>query len=86
VAEAANAIQRMQKVLIEMNVQLSNVLSDLSGVSGMTILGAILSGERDPQMLASLVQPEVQASQQEIAKSLEGNWREELLSSYSAST
>jgi transposase len=79
VAEAAHAIQRMQKVLIEMNVQLSNVLSDLSGVSGMTILGAILSGERDPQMLASLVQPEVQASQQEIAKSLEGNWREELL-------
>jgi transposase len=79
VAESASAVQRMQKVLIEMNIQLGNVLSDLSGVSGMTIVGAILQGERDPQMLASLVQPGVQASQQDIAKSLEGNWREELL-------
>jgi transposase len=78
-AEAASAIQRMQKVLIEMNIQLGNVLSDLSGVSGMTIMGAILSGERDPQVLASLVQPEVQATPLEVAKSLEGNWREELL-------
>jgi Transposase/HipA-like C-terminal domain len=58
VAEAASAIQRMQKVLIEMNIQLGNVLS---GVSGMTILGAILQGERDPWILASLVQAEVQA-------------------------
>jgi transposase len=38
----------MQKVLTEMNVQLSNVLSDLSGMSGMKIIGAILEGERDP--------------------------------------
>jgi transposase len=42
IAEASSAIQRMQKALIEMNVQLSNVLSDLSGVSGMTIIAAIL--------------------------------------------
>src|SRR5436190_3288773 len=48
VAEASSAIQRMQKVLIEMNVQLSRVLSDLSGVSGMNIIKAILEGERDP--------------------------------------
>src|SRR5947208_10901697 len=48
VAEASSTIQRMQKVLTEMNVQLSNVLSDLSGVSGMKIIGAILHGERDP--------------------------------------
>ncbi len=48
VAEAGSVIQRMQKVLTEMNVQLSNVLSDLSGVSGMKIIGAILEGERDP--------------------------------------
>jgi transposase len=79
VAEAASAIQRMQKVLIEMNVQLSNVLSDLSGVSGMAIIGAILNGERDRQMLAALAEPEVQASAEDIAKSLEGNWRPELL-------
>lgn len=79
VAEAATAIQRMQKVLIEMNIQLSNVLSDLSGVSGMAILGAILDGERNPQTLAALAQPGVQATPAEIVKSLQGNWREELL-------
>ena len=62
VAEAGSAIQRMQKVLIEMNVQLSNVLSDLSGVSGMKIIGAILKGERDPWTLAAMVEPEVKAS------------------------
>src|SRR5262249_59209609 len=52
VAEASSVIQRMQKVLTEMSVQLSNVLSD---VSGMKIIGAILEGERDPWKLASFV-------------------------------
>jgi transposase len=79
VAEASSAIQRMQKALVEMNIQLSNVLSDISGVSGMSIIGAILGGERDPWELAALVQSGVKASQENIAKSLEGNWREELL-------
>jgi transposase len=79
VAEAGTAIQRLQKVMIEMNVQLGNVLSDLSGVSGMSIIGAILEGERDPEKLAALVQPGVKATPADIAKSLEGNWREELL-------
>ena len=79
VAEAGSAIQRMQKVLTEMNIQLSNVLSDLSGVSGMKIISAILEGERDPWKLAALARPEVKATPEEIAKSLEGNWREELL-------
>lgn len=79
VAQASSAIQRMQKALIEMNIQLSNVLSDLSGVSGMAILHAILAGERDPRKLAALADPQVKASQAVIAKSLHGNWREELL-------
>ncbi len=79
VAEASSAIQRMQKALTEMNIQLSNVLSDLSGVSGMSILKAILDGERDPWTLAAIVQPGVKATPQDIARSLEGNWREELL-------
>ncbi len=79
VAEASSVIQRMQKVLIEMNVQLSNVLSDVSGMSGMKIIGAILEGERDPWKLATFVEPEVKAKPEDIAKSLEGNWREELL-------
>jgi transposase len=79
VADASSAIQRIQKALIEMNVQLSSVLSDISGVSGMNIIGAILEGERDPWALAALVQPEVKATPEDIAKSLEGNWRQELL-------
>ena len=79
IAEASSAIQRMQKVLVEMNLQLGSVLSDLSGVSGMSILGAILEGERDPRQLAALVQPGVQATPDEIVQSLDGNWREELL-------
>jgi transposase len=79
VGEAARCIQQMQKVLTEMNVQLANVLSDLSGASGMAILGAILEGERDPQQLAALAHSRVQASRQEIAQSLEGHWREDLL-------
>lgn len=78
-ADASSTIQRMQKALIEMNVQLSSVLSDISGVSGMSIIGAILKGDRDPWKLAALAQPEVKASTKEIALSLEGNWRQELL-------
>jgi transposase len=73
VAEASHAIQRMQKALTEMNVQLSHVLSDLSGMSGMKIIGAILEGERDPWKLASLVQSGVKATQEDIAKSLSRN-------------
>ena len=79
VAAAGTCIQQMQKVLTEMNVQLANVLTDLSGTSGMEILKAILSGERDPQRLAALADPRVKASRKEIAQSLEGHWREDLL-------
>ena len=79
VAQAGSAVQRMQKALTEMNVQLHTVLSDLSGVSGMAILKAILEGERDPWVLAALAHSRVTASQADIAKSLHGNWRKELL-------
>jgi hypothetical protein len=79
VADASSAIQRIQKVLIEMNLQLSNVLSDISGASGMNIIQAILDGERDPWKLAALATPGVKATSEEIVKSLEGNWRQELL-------
>lgn len=79
VAHAGSTIQRMQKVLTEMNIQLSNVLSDLSGVSGMRIVQAILDGKRDPTELAALADPGVKASPAVIAKSLHGNWRRELL-------
>ncbi|MGA2631738.1 MAG: transposase [Terriglobia bacterium] len=69
----------MQKVLTQMNVQLANVISDLSGLTGQAIVRAILAGERDPWRLAQLCDPQIQASRKEIAKSLEGNWRPELL-------
>jgi len=62
-----------------MNVQLANVISDLSGLTGQTIVRTILAGERDPRKLAELSHPRIRASQEEIAKSLEGNWRPELL-------
>jgi hypothetical protein len=67
-----SAIQRIQKVLIEMNVQLSIVLSDISGVSGMNIIQAILHGERDPWALAALVTCGVKAPLENLAKSLKG--------------
>ena len=79
VGQASTAIQRMQKALTEMNIQLANVLSDLSGVSGMAIVQAILDGERDPKALAAWAEPQVKASKAVIAKSLQGKWREELL-------
>jgi transposase len=79
VAEVSTTIQRMQKVLTEMNLQLSNVISDISGVSGMAILRAIVAGQRDPQQLAALCDPRIRASHEQIAKSLEGQWRTELV-------
>jgi transposase len=79
VASAGTCIQHIQKALTEMNVQLANVISDLSGVTGMAILRAVVAGERDPQRLAELKNDRIQASREEIARSLEGNWREELL-------
>ena len=76
---AATCIQRMQKALTQMNVQLANVISDVSGLTGQTIVRSIVAGERDPRKLAELSDPRVHASREEIAKSLEGNWRPELL-------
>ena len=61
-----------------MNVQLANAISDLSGTTGLAIIRAILAGERDPRELAKLRDPRVQAREEEIAHSLEGNWREDV--------
>jgi len=79
VAGASICIQRMQKALTQMNVQLANVISDISGLTGQAIIRAIIAGERDPHKLAALCHPRIQASQDQIASSLEGNWRPELL-------
>lgn len=79
IADASRCVQRMQKALTQMNLQLANVISDLSGWTGQAILQAILAGERDPHQLAKLRDPRVKASEEVVAKSLVGNWREELL-------
>ena len=73
-------IQKMQKSLHEMNIHLDTVLSDISGMSGMRIIDAILSGERDGDKLAKLCDVRVKASEQEVSAALEGNWRCEHLS------
>ena len=75
VAGAATCIQRMQKALTQMNVQLANVISDLSGLTGQAIVRAIVAGERDSQKLTALCHPRTHASHEEVAKSLEGDWR-----------
>lgn len=79
VQQAGACIQRMHKALTEMNVQLATVLSDLSGITGMSILRAIVAGERDGRRLAEFRDPRVKASQETIAKSLEGTWLPEQL-------
>jgi transposase len=79
VTAAGTAIQHMQKALTEMNIQLANVISDISGTTGMKILRDIIQGERDPDKLAMHKHGRIQASRAEIARSLEGTWRPELL-------
>jgi len=79
VEEAARSVQHMQKALTKMNVQLANVISDVSGLTGQAIVGAILQGQRDPYKLAELSDPHIRASKEEIARSLEGTWREDVL-------
>ena len=75
----AAQIQHMQKALEQMNVQLHKVISDVTGVTGLRIIDAILSGERDRMKLAALKDPRIRSSQDCIAKALEGDYRPEHL-------
>jgi transposase len=79
VQQAGVCVQRMQKALTEMNVQLTTVLSDLSGLTGMKIIRASVGGEREGKNLAEFRDPKVKASKETIAKSLEGTWLPEQL-------
>jgi transposase len=79
VQTAGACVQRMQKSLTQMNLQLANVISDIMGVTGQKILRAILAGERDAEKLAGMRHAGIQASREEIVASLTGNWRAELL-------
>lgn len=77
--EQASWVQRMQKALVQMNIQLTEVLSDIMGVTGQTIVRAIVAGERDPAVLAQHHSKRLKASREEIQRALTGNWREEHL-------
>jgi len=79
VRAAARHIHRIQKAMTQMNIQLANVLSDVSGMTGQAIIKAILAGERNPRKLAAFRDPRVKAREEQIALSLEGNWQQDLL-------
>jgi hypothetical protein len=74
---ASQHIQHMHKALTQMNVQIQHVISDITGVTGLAIVDAIIDGERDPAVLAKLRDPRIQSCEETIRKSLEGNWRPE---------
>jgi transposase len=70
-------IQHMQKALVLMNIQLTNVLSDITGMTGMKIIRDIVAGKRDPEVLARHRDRRCKKSRSEIVKSLEGNYKRE---------
>ena len=72
-------VLHMQKALLQMNIQLSQALSDVTGATGQRIIRAIVAGERDPRTLAALRNYRCQKDGDEIARALTGTWREEHL-------
>jgi hypothetical protein len=79
VSARSTQCQHMQKAMQQMNLQLTQVLSDITGVSGLAIIAAILKGERDPAKLAGLVDYRVRASAAAIQQALKGDFRPEHL-------
>ena len=79
VMDSAASIQRMQKSLINMNLRLDNVLSDITGVTGMSIIEAILKGERDPKKLSEHRDNRCKKTKEEIEDSLNGFYQEDHL-------
>jgi transposase len=76
---AGQHVQHMHKALTQMNLQIQHVISDMTGLTGLAIMDAILRGERDPGELAKLRDPRIKASPEVIRKSLVGNWQPEHL-------
>jgi transposase len=76
---ASTHIQHMQKALQQMNLLLHHVVTDITGLTGLRIIRAILAGERDPQVLAQHRDPRCKKSAEVIAKSLVGTYRDEHL-------
>ena len=80
---ASSHTQHMQKALNQMNLQLHHVVSDITGVTGMKIIKAMVEGERDPAKLAKLRDYRCKKSEDTIRKALEGHWRAEHMFSLS---
>jgi transposase len=76
---AASHVQHMQKAMEQMNVKLTEVVSDITGLTGISIIKAILDGERDPIKLSKLRHERCKQSEAQIALALEGTWRPEHL-------
>ena len=76
---ASQHVQHMHKSLTQMNLQIHHVISDITGLTGMAIVDAILAGERDAAALANLRDCRVKADEEKIRKSLAGNWHREHL-------
>lgn len=76
---ACGHVQHMQKALDQMNLQIHHVISDITGMTGLAIIEAVLEGERDPHVLAKLRDWRIRASEETIAKSLVGDYRSEHL-------
>jgi len=80
IVEAASCIQQMQKALERMNIKLHDVISDLSGASGMAVVRAILAGQRDPERLLTLCNTQIRnAKAERVKESLRGTWAGEHL-------
>ena len=79
ISMAAEHVQHMQAALEQMNIKLHHVIDDLTGLTGQSIITAILNGHRDPVQLAKLRDRRIQAPEEKIVKSLEGDWRKEHL-------
>jgi transposase len=79
VHSASRHVQHMQKALEQMNLKLTEVLSDITGVTGRAILRAILRGTRAPEKLAKYRDKQCKASEAEVAQALTGSYREEHL-------
>ena len=76
---ACGHVQHMQKALDQMNLQIHHVISDITGLTGLAIIDAVLDGERNPHVLAKLRDWRIRASEETIAKSLVGDYRSEHL-------
>ena len=77
VAHRSPHVNQMQSALKVMNIQLSEVLTDITGLTGMSIMRAIVAGERDPVTLAQFRAPSCRSSCETIAKALTGTWKDE---------